>query len=227
MLLLCDIDPEKITVRDTGEPLVSLRDDPELLIDETRSQISNRSPYFCFVRRTLALKLAAARGRLPAGYAFLIKEGYRPAEVQRRAFESTVERYSALHPDKTEREIFAAVSQYVAPITVAGHPTGGAVDLTLAMNGVELFMGTAYNEEPAETGNRTFLAAEDIGEEAKAYRKILSDCLESVGFINYPSEWWHWSYGDSYWAYVHDTPTLFGPVEERDLEALQAGSTGT
>jgi len=26
--------------------------------------------------------------------------------------------------------------------------------------------------------------------------------LEKVGFVNYPKEFWHWSYGDIYWAKI-------------------------
>ena len=24
--------------------------------------------------------------------------------------------------------------------------------------------------------------------------------MTGAGFVNYPTEWWHWSYGDRYWA---------------------------
>ena len=27
-------------------------------------------------------------------------------------------------------------------------------------------------------------------------------CLGDAGFVNYPTEWWHWSFGDRYWAFV-------------------------
>jgi zinc D-Ala-D-Ala dipeptidase len=31
--------------------------------------------------------------------------------------------------------------------------------------------------------------------------------------VNYPTEWWHWSYGDRYWAVMTDAPAaLYGPV---------------
>jgi len=26
--------------------------------------------------------------------------------------------------------------------------------------------------------------------------------MAAAGFVNYPSEWWHWSYGDRYWAFT-------------------------
>ena len=34
------------------------------------------------------------------------------------------------------------------------------------------------------------------------------------GFVNYPTEWWHWSYGDRYWALTTGAAAaLYGPVE--------------
>ncbi len=41
-----------------------------------------------------------------------------------------------------------------------------------------------------------------ISPEAAKNRKTMSQALSVVGFVNYPTEYWHWSYGDRYWAYV-------------------------
>jgi D-alanyl-D-alanine dipeptidase len=31
--------------------------------------------------------------------------------------------------------------------------------------------------------------------------------------VNYPTEWWHWSFGDRYWAYVTGTGrSHYGPA---------------
>jgi D-alanyl-D-alanine dipeptidase len=43
--------------------------------------------------------------------------------------------------------------------------------------------------------------SEMISAEAKKNRKLMGDALAKVGFVNYPTEYWHWSYGDRYWAY--------------------------
>lgn len=41
----------------------------------------------------------------------------------------------------------------------------------------------------------------------------MSKALETVGFVNYPAEYWHWSYGDRYWAYhVGHEFALYGIV---------------
>jgi D-alanyl-D-alanine dipeptidase len=47
----------------------------------------------------------------------------------------------------------------------------------------------------------TYTYAPNISIEAKANRALMIDALTKSGFVNYPTEWWHWSYGDRYWAY--------------------------
>ena len=40
------------------------------------------------------------------------------------------------------------------------------------------------------------------------------DALGGAGMVNYPTEWWHWSYGDRYWALITGAPrTRYGPVD--------------
>jgi D-alanyl-D-alanine dipeptidase len=35
--------------------------------------------------------------------------------------------------------------------------------------------------------------------------------MTGAGFVNYPYEWWHYSYGDRYWAFVKGTrPAIYG-----------------
>ena len=37
--------------------------------------------------------------------------------------------------------------------------------------------------------------------------------LRGAGLVNYPTEWWHWSYGDRYWALMTGArAALYGPV---------------
>jgi len=43
--------------------------------------------------------------------------------------------------------------------------------------------------------------------------------LTGAGFTNYPSEWWHWSFGDRYWAVMQrESHAIYGPVEENMLD---------
>lgn len=218
MILLGDLDPGAIQTQDCGEELLDLRDcSPRLRVDEGRSQISSRSPHFTWAREGIARRLTLACEALPPGLCLLLKEAYRPAEGQRRSWDACVEVYRTAHPDLGPEAVRKAVARYVAPPELAGHPTGGALDLSLADPSGELDLGTAFNAEPDETGGRTYLAAPGLGPEARALRAILAVALGGAGFLNYPSEWWHWSYGDPYWAFVRGTKAIYGPIEEASL----------
>lgn len=219
MILLSELLDAEIAVRDEGESMVSLRGAPGILVDESRSEIASRSEHFCFVRASLRRKLVEAASLLPEGFLLLVKEGYRPAARQRASFEAALAKYAARFPGLDGKGLLAEVSRYVAPPEVAGHPTGGAVDLTLFRGGREVFMGTRFNEEPAETDGLTCLDASGLPEEPRAARAVLRRVLEGVGLVNYPPEWWHWSYGDKYWAHAAGRDALYGPVEEESLGA--------
>ncbi|GMB08719.1 M15 family metallopeptidase [Thermolongibacillus altinsuensis] len=71
---------------------------------------------------------------------------------------------------------------------------------------------------PQETDNATFFDATNISVQAMQNRQILAHALQSVGFVNYFTEWWHWSYGDRYWAVMTNADhALYHPVSEQEL----------
>jgi len=79
---------------------------------------------------------------------------------------------------------------------------------------MELDLGCNYDEDEKSSGGRCFSFSENLPEEVKANRGTLFNCLREQGFINYPFEWWHWSYGDMYWAAVSNAPhAIYGAVE--------------
>ncbi|MCA8033337.1 hypothetical protein LGM46_10085 [Burkholderia arboris] len=58
-----------------------------------------------------------------------------------------------------------------------------------------------------------------ISRAAARNRQILIDALTRTGFTNYPSEWWHWSFGDRYWAVIqNESHAIYGPVDESMLD---------
>ena len=99
-------------------------------------------------------------------------------------------------------------------LIVAGHPTGGAVDVSLVdTSGKELDLGCMYDEDEESSNGNCFSYSDRVSEEAKLNRNILFNCMEKAGFVNYPYEWWHWSFGDKYWAAVKKAPhALYGAV---------------
>ena len=204
IILISDPEVLKLPIQDNGDPLVDLRTLLDMKIGNHKADASDS--YFK-VRKFIAEKLIEADEHLPEGLAFLIVEGYRPLSLQKKYFDGYSQELRQAHSNWDEKKIYAEASKYVAPPDInPPHSTGGAIDLTLAKDGVELDMGTRINADPEESKNACFTLAENISDGAKANRKILIDVMASVGFVNYPTEWWHWSYGDRYWAYQSKQP---------------------
>lgn len=189
----------KIPIEENGEDMVTLFGHSEIVID-TRKQ--GPGEYFK-VRKTVLEKLLEAWKSLPPELRFLVVESFRPLSIQTRYFSGYSEELKKIHAEWSNERIYMEASKFVAPPEIVPpHSTGGAIDLTLCdESGREVDMGTALNTDPEKSSNACFTGAENISSEAKANRKMLINSLSKVGFINYPTEWWHWSYGDRYWAY--------------------------
>ncbi len=65
------------------------------------------------------------------------------------------------------------------------------------------------NADPEESAGACYTHAPDISEEARANRQLLGTVLTAAGLVNYPTEWWHWSFGDRYWALLTESPRPF------------------
>ncbi|MBX9296378.1 M15 family metallopeptidase [Chromobacterium vaccinii] len=191
-------------------------------MDLSRSQISSRSPHFLKARRAVAERLRDAASRLPDSLRLYIKEAYRPLARQRRSYDEHLARLRGLKPELDEAALLREASLYVAPPAVAPHPTGAALDVTLIdAAGAELDMGCPFNADSEESGGACYTDSPGISEPARANRRILSQAMRDAGFVNYPSEWWHWSYGDRYWAAVSGAPAaLYAAVDESLLETI-------
>jgi D-alanyl-D-alanine dipeptidase len=160
-------------------------------------------------------RLLAAQELLPPGTRLLIVEGYRPLALQRQYFDRYADELRAAHPDWSEDYLHIQASRSLAPPEVAPHVCGAAVDLTLVdADGVELDMGTAVNASPEESDGACYTEHPAIHPDARANRRLLGKVMRTAGFVNYPTEWWHWSHGDKYWALAAGaSAALYGPLD--------------
>ena len=62
------------------------------------------------------------------------------------------------------------------------------------------------NASPEQSDGACYTQAAHITDEARANRGLLGGVLTASGLVNYPTEWWHWSYGDRYWALATGAP---------------------
>lgn len=210
IVLMSDPRVAAVPVADSGEPFVDVRE--FLVVDPRKEDVRGA---FAHLREGVLARLLRAQEMLPQGLRLLFVEGYRPPALQRRYFENYARTLRSANPDRTEAELRDATSRYVSPPEIAPHSAGAAVDLTLVdADGHELDMGTRVNASPEESDGACFTDAPGIGAEARANRRLLGTALTAAGLVNYPTEWWHWSYGDRYWALATGAgQALHGPQE--------------
>jgi len=161
-----------------------------------------------------AVTAELARDRLPEGLGLRVIEGYRTAAAQHAIIRSYADKIRVSHPAVGAAELERLTSRFVAPMAVAPHVAGAAVDLTLVdSGGRELDLGTSVDATPEQSSGACYFDAPLAGRHARANRELLAQVLRGAGLVNYPTEWWHWSYGDRYWALMTGaTAAVYGPV---------------
>lgn len=212
IILMGDPRVTAIPASDNGEELTDVRDHG-LRVSEFRADDSGD---FALVRAGLAARLLQAAELLPRGSRLLLIEGYRPPALQRRYFEDYLSSLREASPDRDEEHLRMLASRYVSPPEIAPHSAGAAIDLTLcSADGTELDLGTPVNATPEQSAGACYTGHPSVTGEARRNRAALSEALRAAGLVNYPTEWWHWSYGDRYWAMATGAPSAIYAVANR------------
>ena len=178
----------EIRVTENNDPMV------QLLADE--SWVKTDGKVFFGRKGMIERLLKAAKEVSEKDYRLHIYQIYRSPEIQSNRRNELYEQLKQKYPDCDETEILRLLNISIAGVG-GGHQTGGAVDLGLCdYEGRELDMGTQYLEHNPKTKTRF----KTLNEENRRNRCILLDAMQRAGFVNYPAEWWHFSYGDKMWA---------------------------
>ncbi|WP_042380014.1 M15 family metallopeptidase [Streptacidiphilus melanogenes] len=213
IVLLSDPRVAAVQVEECREPLVDLREDGRLVVDRRKVDPEG---WYAHLRRSLLERLVSANQQLARQrLQLLVVEGYRPLEVQARYWADYQRQLTELHPAWPPQQIHHAAARYVSPPELAPHSTGGAVDLTLAdWEGRELDLGTRVNASPEESAGACYTWAANVPMEARDRRVTLAQALTTVGLVNYPTEWWHWSLFERYHAFMNSAQAaLYGPLD--------------
>jgi D-alanyl-D-alanine dipeptidase len=201
----------RVKIIECGEPMIDfLENCPELVMDEGVFTYTRST----FARKTVAEALCKAAKSLPKGYRLGIIEAWRPPYIQRRMVLAVEKRFREANPDWSEVKLRRVVNRFTAPLDARvppPHTTGGAVDVRLlGANGNRLDCTSPY-EFHDEKGFP--MDAPGLTEQSRRNRQILKEAMLAGGLTNYPSEYWHWSYGDQGWAYRGGHPhALYGPI---------------
>lgn len=199
------------------EPLLKETEKPVDLVEISERDGILFNNRFCQDRRlrqVLYQKIIAARQFLPSGLTFMIYEAYRPRHRQVELWERVQKQYRAENPFISQVDLDALCHRFVSnPYkTGSGHQFGCAIDITLynVDEGCELDMGTPIQsfESAIQTDSPLVTKAQQDN------RFMMRDALEREGLVNYPEEWWHYSYGDRLWAILtSQEETLYSPLQ--------------
>lgn len=222
ILLLADPEIITIPVQDNGEPLIDLKNQNVIAYGPS-PEIPNNTDY-TKMRKTVYEKIVAAQKNLPNNWKFCIYEAYRSLNLQQKLFEDRYALLQKLNPSWEHEKIFTECTRLVSPVinldgsrNVPPHSTGGAIDIYVVdTNGEVVEMGLKLADWMHDIdGSISVTNSSKISTDAQRNRDIMSKVLAEQGLINYQNEYWHWSYGDRYWAhYSKQNFAFYGSVKD-------------
>lgn len=192
-----------ILVRPSSERMVAILQTSNLIANQIGTDMQKYTPRSIYARQGTTAKLKVAADMLAGIYPTMQLEvvyGYRTLSIQKKLFKQFKKQLEAKYSD--ELELLEAVHRKIAVPSVAGHPTGGAVDIQILKAGKPINMGTKI----WEFNNDSFTFSPFISLEAKKNRQLLRNIMMETGFAPYDGEWWHFSYGDKEWAKYYQKP---------------------
>ena len=178
------------------------------------------------VRKTVAEMLKKAAAKLPEGYSFKIYDAYRPIAVQQALWDYFRAQKRAENPSITEEELdhitkFCVSFPSYNILKPSLHNTGGAVDLTIIdKDGNEVDMGCGFDEFTDRAWTTYYEPDSEFdgdNDVARDNRRMLYNIMIDTGFTNFPSEWWHFDYGDEKWGQLTNNVPIYGGILDADV----------
>jgi len=202
---VCDL--ESIPIIENNEPLIEISESDGLILSFHNSgEMLDLIGPRMLVRKRVYEMLIEANKELQSNFSSLrvkLFYAYRALEVQTKYYTKSLATAESQFPNKSEewkKEFAHALAAY--PL-VAGHPTGGAVDVTLTNieTSKDVDMGVAvFRDAISKAGRKIYMESPEVSEIALKNRLLLRSIMESQGFAPFSGEFWHFSYGDREWA---------------------------
>lgn len=207
---------ESEELAEAGFILEPFWDKPGDLEGESYSLYKRINPDFGIsMRKRVFDKLCLSVQFLPANWKIVIKAAFRPLVVQDKILDSFISKSRMSNLGWTEDQHLEYARTFVADprIVYPPHVTGGAVDIDIkdiAKNDY-IDMGCPPNTD----GEIAFLHSDLLRPDQYSNRMILLEAMLKAGFAPNVYEWWHYQYGETYWAafYGH-SETLYSIVNE-------------
>ena len=211
-------DVVKYPASNSREDLVDVRTyDMSIITEYLKEDMLEITGDTIYVRDALAKKLATVNSTLRSEGLFLkIVYGYRHPAVQARYFAKRRNELRLSNPRLDDADLDRLTHNFVAVPDVAGHPSGGAIDLTIVdKNGNPVDMGTEIADYKDPELIQTWDNRLSINE--KRNRALLHDVMVAQEFAPFYGEWWHFSYGDREWAAFYNKKALYSAIEIKTI----------
>lgn len=208
-----------IAVHECDEPFIPLSqsDIGYTLYDRSLPLSTGQDLY---LRQGVIKRLEVAQSLLPEGVRLDVTYAYRSAQIQEDKFrkvlsnivDESMRRYESRYiaPEALRTKWIQATHMKIAAPEVAGHPSGGAVDVRLRdrFNRV-MDMGTEMHD--ITSGLTPYSPAHyyDFTTLFQKNRDMLRRTMCAAGFAPFNGEWWHFSYGDREWAALTGAAAAF------------------
>ena len=183
----------RVHVHENFDPLVDFLPHKHIIFNKETLEDPN------LIRKEVLFKLYRIADRLPEGVNLKIYKTFRSRIKMNESFEEVISQVVAENPGIGRHEAMK-LAKYKTDdpkSSLGGHETGGAVDVALCDNeGNDHNYGTKFHEY----NDFTFTYSSHITKEQKKNRQKLVKIMKREGFVNFPGEWWHFSYGDRMWA---------------------------
>lgn len=181
-------------VKENCEKLVSLRDINLLRFDDKIDKY--------LVRTQVHEKMERIVNKCKKlGYSLYVCEAFRSLEKQKLFWYQALLKAQESHPDEIDgRKLLELTSKFTAPPERAMHCTGGTVDVLLFSNVKQEILFDFDDSDESYYNELVYTDNPLISEEEKKVRQTLNSLMESEDFVNYPLEWWHYSFGNAEWA---------------------------
>ena len=196
-----------VSVRECGEPLVDIRKAGGLYYGPP-PECPDTAPDYCLLRREVYHKLLRVQQSLPSGLSLRLYEGLRSLKVQAMLFDEEMARVRARDPQLDEEQVHLQAAVLVSPVVhldgtpnLPPHSTGGAIDIEIVdATGKVIDFGMEVKDWVSVAPDYCATAYPKLSPVAAGNRLLLAHAMTREGFANYVNEWWHYSYGDRYWA---------------------------
>ncbi len=207
---IADHDVTSIPVKNINEDMIDLTQQKDIAYGPPPGYPNNKE--YTQVRKSVYERLKIAQAKLPPGLKLCVHEGYRKLGLQEHLFRVHFQQIQATQPTSRYEKVFHEATRLIAPArkldgseNIAPQLTGAAIAVYLIDDqGKPVDMGIAPKDWLRDAdGSLSRTYSSKISHQAQEYRYIMADALKAAGFVNYPAQYWHWSYGDQYWA--HET----------------------